>query len=85
MFVRWENCWHAAAHDLDEAIALAQVIPYPHAELKALCVYGLLHEEMGECAKARKSYEQAIMLCRELGEEQHRPHIERSLLILTSG
>ena len=71
--------WEAAKADLDEAIALAGAMPYPYAVLKALYVYGQLHEAMDQPLRARASYEQALVICRELGEGLYRSHVERAL------
>jgi hypothetical protein len=65
--------------DLDEAITLAQVLPYPDAELKAFYIYGQLYATIGECDKAREAYVQALIICSQLDEGLHRPHIERAL------
>jgi transcriptional regulator with XRE-family HTH domain len=61
MIAMQENRWRAAIDDLDEALTLAQALPYPHAEFKALYLYGRLHEAMGACAKAREAYERALL------------------------
>lgn len=42
--------WRAAMEDLDEAIALARVMPYSVAELKALALYGQIYTAMGASA-----------------------------------
>jgi transcriptional regulator with XRE-family HTH domain len=80
MIAMRERCWSAAINDLDEAITLAQVLPYPDAELKASYIYGQLHSAMGDCVKAREAYARALTICNQSGEGLHRPHIERALL-----
>jgi tetratricopeptide (TPR) repeat protein len=74
-----ENSCRAAMKDLDEAIALAQVLPYPDPELKASYIYGQLHSAMGDCVKACEVYARALTICNQLDEGLHRPHIERAL------
>ena len=49
----------AAAVYLKEAIARSQAMPYPYAEAKALCVFGLLHQESGDAAQSRGCLEAA--------------------------
>ena len=80
-----ENACRAAMKDLDEAIALAQVLPDPGAELKALYVYGQIYAAMGECVKACEAYMRALAICKQLGERLYRPHIERALSAVTLG
>jgi hypothetical protein len=64
---------------LEEAVALAHGMPYPHAEAKALYVYGQLHAAKGEPDLARGKYQAALAICARLGEGLYRPHIERAL------
>ena len=64
---------------------MAQVLPYPGAEFKALYVYGQLYAAMGECVKAREAYMRALAICKRLGERLYRPHIERALSAVTRG
>jgi transcriptional regulator with XRE-family HTH domain len=79
MIAMRKHCWRVAMSDLDEAITLAQVLPYPDAELKAFYIYGQLYATIGECDKAREAYVQALIICSQLDEGLHRPHIERAL------
>ena len=69
----------AAAVYLKEAIARSQAMPYPYAEAKALCVFGLLHQESGDAAQSRGCLEAARALCDRLGEGLYRPDIEQAL------
>ncbi|HLJ81129.1 MAG TPA: hypothetical protein VKT52_06585 [Ktedonobacterales bacterium] len=71
--------WEEAAAALDEAIALARPMPYPYAEAKALSVYGTLESVRGKHAKARERYEQALEICRRLGERQYAQRVEALL------
>jgi transcriptional regulator with XRE-family HTH domain len=64
---------------LEEAVARAHGMPYPHAEAKALYVYGKLHAAKGEPDLARGKYEAALSICKRLGEGLYRPYIERAL------
>jgi tetratricopeptide (TPR) repeat protein len=77
--------WTEAEEALEEAIMLSNEMPSPWGELKALYVYGQLHEAIGEPVKACEAYEWACTICDHLGEGLYRPHIERALAILTSG
>jgi tetratricopeptide (TPR) repeat protein len=71
--------WEAADADLTRAIEMAQAMPYPYAEAKALYVYGQLHAARGEPEYAREKYQAALAICVRLGEGLYRPHIERAL------
>jgi transcriptional regulator with XRE-family HTH domain/tetratricopeptide (TPR) repeat protein len=75
--------WAEAEDALQEAITRAQAMPYPHAEAKALFVYGQLHAATGEPERARESYEAALAICTRLGEGLYRPYIERALAELS--
>jgi hypothetical protein len=71
--------------DLDEAIALAQGMPYPVAELKALALYGHLYTATGECAKAREASASALAICERFDENLYQFDIGRSLVALPRG
>src|SRR5262249_51243943 len=71
--------WEDAQAVLDEAITLCRAMPYPHAEAKALYVYGQLHTAKGESDLAHEKYLSALAICARLGEGLYRPHIERAL------
>jgi tetratricopeptide (TPR) repeat protein len=75
--------WDAAATDVVRAIEMAQAMPYPHAEAKALYVYGLLHAAKGEPKRACKRYQAALAICERLGEGLYRPHIEQDLELIS--
>jgi hypothetical protein len=76
------NRWAAAKADLDEAIMLAEAMPYPYAALKALWVYGQLEAARGDLVAARTRYDEALAICDRLGEGLYRKHIERDLATL---
>jgi tetratricopeptide (TPR) repeat protein len=71
--------WQEAAAALDEAITLAQTMPYPHAEAKALYVYGLLHQRKGEPALARERWQAGLVICQQLGERLYAQQMEKAL------
>jgi tetratricopeptide (TPR) repeat protein len=71
--------WDDAETDLDEALALARVMPYPYAEAKALYVYGLAHARKGEVETARERLETAQAILAQMGERPYTAHVERAL------
>jgi tetratricopeptide (TPR) repeat protein len=71
--------WEEAIAALEESITICRAMPHPWAEAKALLVYGQLHEASGEPERARKKYEQALVICNRLGEGLYRPRIEHAL------
>jgi tetratricopeptide (TPR) repeat protein len=73
--------WAEAAEALEEGIALAQRMPYPHAEALLLHVYGDLHSLKGEPALARERLQMALLIFRRLGA---RMDIEQADLALES-
>ncbi|HEV2458557.1 MAG TPA: tetratricopeptide repeat protein, partial [Ktedonobacterales bacterium] len=77
--------WQEAENALDEALALCQALPYPYAEAKVLYVLGQLHTETGEPEQARVHLEQALAICRRLGERLYGAAIEQSLAALPPG
>jgi hypothetical protein len=64
-------------------ITLAQAMPYPYAELKALLVYGQLEVTRGDLAAAQERFEQALAICDRLGEGLYRPRIEQDLELIS--
>jgi hypothetical protein len=75
---RWAEA-HAA---LDEGIALAQPMPYPHAEARLLHVYGLLHIKEGELAQARECLGAALAIFWRLGARKDFARAEQLLTTL---
>jgi predicted ATPase len=74
--------WPDAETALEAGLTLTRSMPYPHAEAKALYIYGQLHRAKGEAALAREKYQAALGICNRLGEGLYRPHIERALATL---
>lgn len=70
--------WERGRDSLDNALALAKGMAYPYARLKAHHVYGDLFAASHASEQAREHYEQALALCRRLGEAHYRPQIERA-------
>lgn len=71
--------WEEAERALDEAVSLSHAMPHPYAEAKALYVFGTLWTAMGESARARERFTEALAICRQLGERLYGEVIERSL------
>ncbi|HEX8733648.1 MAG TPA: AAA family ATPase [Ktedonobacterales bacterium] len=71
--------WSAAGASIEQALALARDMAYPYGELKARYIYGALSAANQDPVQARKQYEEALNICRRLGEALYRPHIERAL------
>jgi tetratricopeptide (TPR) repeat protein len=84
MIATRDTRYDEASQDLDEALALCRAMPYPYAEAKALYVYGQLHQAKDELDRARLCYEQALVICNQLGEAVCREQIERALAALGS-
>lgn len=72
--------WDEAEADLEEALSLARLMPYPYAEAKALVVYGDLLVARGHQERAREQYAAALAILRPLGEVAYTERIERDLL-----
>jgi predicted ATPase/DNA-binding XRE family transcriptional regulator len=74
-----QDQWQEAAAVLEEALTLAQAMPYPHAEAKALSVYGRLHQRRGEPALARERWQAGLAICQRLGERLYAQQMEEAL------
>ncbi len=59
--------WDEAAGGLEEGIALARSMPYPHAEARLLYIAGVLHGRKGEFEPARERLAAALALFTRLG------------------
>jgi tetratricopeptide (TPR) repeat protein len=64
--------WAEAASSLEEGLALARNMPYPHGEGHLLHVYGTMHVQKGELEPARERLEAALANFRRLGAQGHR-------------
>jgi|GEM_PF-1097604 len=74
--------WRVAEAALEGALQRTRAMAYPHAEAKALWVYGQLEAARGDTATARERFEQALAICDRLGEGLYRPHIEHAVAAL---
>jgi tetratricopeptide (TPR) repeat protein/transcriptional regulator with XRE-family HTH domain len=71
--------WEEVARALDEAVSVSRDMPYPYAEAKSLYISGQMWAARGEPARARPRYEEALAICRQLGERLYGEAIERAL------
>jgi len=71
--------WDEAEDALDEAIHLSHDMPYPYAGAKALYVAGHLWATRGEPELACARFEEALAICRQLGERLYGGAIETCL------
>jgi hypothetical protein len=74
----------SAEHAVEEGLALAQAIPYPHGEGRLLEVYGRLHRDRGEPTAARERLEAALAIFRRLGAGKDVERAEQDLAGLPS-
>jgi tetratricopeptide (TPR) repeat protein len=74
--------WDKAEASLQEALALAQRMPYPYAEGRLLSVYGLLSARRGEQEAARERLEVALAIFRRLGARKDIERTEQALSML---
>jgi tetratricopeptide (TPR) repeat protein len=54
MLYKARGAWEDASRCFSEAVALARSMPYPYAEARLSCEYGMLHLREKEPARARK-------------------------------
>lgn len=66
---------------LNEAVALSRAISYPYAEAKALYVVGHMWMTRGEPARACERFDEALAICRRLGERLYGEAIERQYAV----
>jgi transcriptional regulator with XRE-family HTH domain/tetratricopeptide (TPR) repeat protein len=71
--------WEEAERAVNEAVSVAHEIRYPYAEAKALYVSGQMWAAKDEPARARACFEEALGICRQLGERLYGDTIKRSL------
>ncbi len=74
-----QKWWLEAAHALDEALSIAERIPYPYGQARALHIYGLLHVEIGEPEQARERLEEALAILQRLGARRDSARVEQAL------
>lgn len=71
--------WLDAGESLDDALAISKNMACPYADIKARYVYGNLYAARHLSSQAREKYEQALKICRRLGERLYRYRIEQAL------
>jgi tetratricopeptide (TPR) repeat protein/transcriptional regulator with XRE-family HTH domain len=72
----------AAGAALEEGLALARSMPYPHAEARLLHVYGLLYVQRHEAAQAAHRLDTALAIYRRLGARRDAEQAEEALTVL---
>ncbi len=72
--------WDDAASALEDGLAVARSMPYPHGEGRLLQVYGRLHRARGETAAARARLDAALAIFRRLGASKDVERVEHELL-----
>lgn len=82
-----EGRWDEGLRALEQAVTLAQAMPYPYAEAQARYVAGLLHRargEPGDAGAARQAFTDALALLTRLGERFYAERVERELAELSA-
>jgi hypothetical protein len=74
--------WEEAECCLEEGVALARSMPYPHGEGRLLHVDGLLHAQRGHAERARECLCEAVAIFRQLGAARDRQQAEEVLATL---
>lgn len=76
------QCWAEAADALEEGLALARTMPYPHGEGRLLHIQGLLQAQREDHAAARSSLDTVLVICRRLGARKDVELVEREIAAL---
>jgi tetratricopeptide (TPR) repeat protein len=76
--------WPEAAQVLDEGLALARSMPYPHVEARILRVWALFHAELGTPEEAYRCLEAALAIFEQLGARLEARHAAKVLMVLRS-
>jgi tetratricopeptide (TPR) repeat protein len=71
--------WAEAQGSLEEGLALARSLPYPHGEGRLLQACGALAAEWGDCAEARAQLEAALAIFQRLGAWPDAERVEREI------
>jgi len=71
--------WEEAQSALDEALALARAMPYPHMEARILHACGALLFQKGERRLARLRMEEALAIFHRLGAKKDMERTEQAL------
>jgi tetratricopeptide (TPR) repeat protein len=74
-----QSQWDAAGAALDAGLALARGMPYPYAEARLLHVYGQMHVQQQEHARARECLEAALAIFGRLGARKDTALAEHAL------
>jgi tetratricopeptide (TPR) repeat protein len=74
-----------AEHSFQEAVTLAQSMPYPYGEARALCEWGQVLAQEGELEQARPRLEEALAIFRRLGARPYAERTEQALDTLAPG
>jgi tetratricopeptide (TPR) repeat protein len=79
MILTRQERWDEAKRTFEEAISLAQAMPHPYAEARALHEYGLMHGQKGEPDQMRLQLEQALAIFERLSAKKDVERTERAL------
>jgi Flp pilus assembly protein TadD len=71
--------WDEADQAFGEAVSLAQAMPYPYAEGRALHEYGMLNIHRGKSGQAKGLLEEALAIFRKLRAQQDIARTAREL------
>jgi hypothetical protein len=71
--------WDEAEQALEEGLALAHSMPYPHGQARLLQVSGEMHVKRGEPQPARERLEAALAIFRRLGARKDIERLEQML------
>ncbi len=77
-----QSRWEDVAPALEEGLAMARSMPYPHGEGRLLHVYGRMHLARGEVEPARLRLDAALAIFRRLGAHKDVERVEQDLTIL---
>ncbi len=81
VFLAWGPLTEAA-HALDEGLAVARAMPYPHGEGRLLEVYARLHRARGDAGTARERLEAALVIFHRLGAVKDEVRVQQLLVTL---
>ena len=74
--------WDDAAQALEEGLALAQSMPYPHGQARLLQEYGEMHVKRGEPVRARERLAAALAIFCRLGARKDAERAEQAIVAL---
>ena len=76
--------WVDAASMLDKSLAASRRYLDVYSQVKALYVYGQLYVEQGQARRASVCWEQALAICRRLGERMYAERMEQEVAKLAA-